>query len=165
VLKRKLQTFRQLSPLEQKLLVQCLVYLPLLTVVLKVLGLRRTQSLLSRWTLQVSERWAVTDQDSQHNYCSMLEQALSTSRVVEAAGRYHQRWSKCLSQSLLLWWLLQCQGIPSQLRIGVLKHQRQIQAHAWVECQDQVLNDFEGTQADYVAFSQAISAPANTKAP
>jgi hypothetical protein len=108
---------------------------------------------------------AIADQVSQPTQFQILEQALSTSRIVEVAGRYHQHWSKCLSQSLLLWWLLRRQGISSQLRIGVLKHQRQLQAHAWVEYQDYVLNDFEGTQADYVAFSQAISAPADVKAP
>ncbi len=39
----------------------------------------------------------------------------------------------CLERSLVLWWLLQRDGIQSDLRIGVRKDEGELKAHAWVE--------------------------------
>jgi hypothetical protein len=49
----------------------------------------------------------------------------------------------CLPRSLTLWWLLRRRGIESELRLGVRKDGDSIVAHAWVECEGEVVGDKE----------------------
>ena len=70
-----------------------------------------------------------------------LPEAQRTARVVNAAARRVPYDATCLRRSLVLWWLLRRRGIDSRLRIGVRKEADGILAHAWVECQERVLND------------------------
>jgi hypothetical protein len=61
--------------------------------------------------------------------------------AIERAARCYPGTAVCLQQSLVLHRWLQRDGVPTDLRIGVLRHNRDFRAHAWVELDGQVLND------------------------
>ena len=65
-----------------------------------------------------------------------------TSRFVDSAARYTigSRQS-CLRRSLLLWWLLNKQGMVCEARIGIMLSEGRLKGHAWVEVDGQVVND------------------------
>ena len=77
--------------------------------------------------------------------------------MVRAAVRHSAGHPTCLEESLALWWLLGRQGIATELRIGVRKHDEKFEAHAWVERAGAALNEPESLHEHYVAFDAALS--------
>jgi hypothetical protein len=80
--------------------------------------------------------------------------------LVEQAIHFSPIKGKCLSQSLVLWYLLNRQGILSELCIGVKKDEDQLpfnpvnfNAHTWVEYQGEILNDMADVYDHYAAFN------------
>jgi len=72
--------------------------------------------------------------------------------VAVAAGHGIYR-SNCLKQSLVLWWLLGRRGIHSEIKIGINRDGAEpLEAHAWVECGGQALNETEDVQQRFSAF-------------
>jgi transglutaminase superfamily protein len=72
--------------------------------------------------------------------------------MVRAAQRYSIARYTCLEESLTLWHLLQEQGIAARMRIGVRKENGKFEAHAWVECGGEALNQDEAMHRHYAAF-------------
>jgi hypothetical protein len=142
----KWRKFQQLSRAERYLLAQALLLLPLTALALRVIGFRRWQSALS-YISSRSESPSAND---------ALEQALRTAGIAGIAARRGFYSANCLSQSLVLWFLLRRQGIESELRIGVRRNADLCEAHAWVECLGQVLNDGEDVSERFAPFSGAI---------
>jgi hypothetical protein len=66
--------------------------------------------------------------------------------LVEVAGRYSPLNATCLQQALVLAWLLAMRGIPTEVRIGVLRRERTLTAHAWLEYQGTALLEPEQSQ-------------------
>ncbi|MBC7260571.1 MAG: lasso peptide biosynthesis B2 protein [Chloroflexi bacterium] len=62
-----------------------------------------------------------------------------TQRLVGIAARYHLYPMRCLPRALALQWLLNKQGIRTELRIGVRKEGAQFSAHAWLEYEGRAL--------------------------
>lgn len=63
-----------------------------------------------------------------------------------------QRWPlplKCLGRSVALCWLLRQQGIDATVHIGVRKENDGLDAHAWVQIGDFVINDMENVAERY----------------
>ena len=54
-------------------------------------------------------------------------------RLVEAASRNHLYPMTCLRRALALQWMLARRGIIAELRIGVQRQAKTLQAHAWLE--------------------------------
>ena len=79
-----------------------------------------------------------------------LHEAHRTARMVNAAAHRVPYDATCLRRSLVLWWLLRRHGINSRLRIGVRREKEGVLAHAWVECQECVLNDPADISQHYV---------------
>ena len=79
-----------------------------------------------------------------------------TVRMVRAAVRHSVGHPSCLEESLALWWLLGRQGIASELRIGVRKHDEKFEAHAWVERKGVAVNEPESLHEHYAAFDAAL---------
>lgn len=130
------------------MLVQAFLALPLIALGLRLLGLRRLQSLLFHWPLK--------------KYEAIPEEKISTvaqaqARAVQVAARHGLYRPTCLRQSLALWWLLRCQGIEANLRIGVKSIDNGLEAHAWVELQGQPLNDALDVHQHFSPFSQTIT--------
>jgi hypothetical protein len=76
--------------------------------------------------------------------------------MVTLADRYSRIWSNCLRRSLTLAYGLRWYGVAAELRIGVRRHQGQMESHAWLEWQGQVLGDRADIGQDYRAFAQTI---------
>ena len=146
LLVRKGHSWSKLSIRERIILLQALVLLPVITLLVKSLGLGKTQSWLVRLTsLPISSS------------PPQSERIWSTVKMVKIATRYHRFWNNCLRESLLLWWLLYRQGIISELRLGVQNQQGQFQAHAWVEYNGYPLNEFEDVRQRFATFNQPIN--------
>lgn len=122
--------------------------LPLLSLSLRRRGFRKTQSFLQKFLSAQNSPVAIAAPD----------RVIATARMVRAAVRHSGLGHPtCLEESLALWWLLGRQGIASELRIGVRKHNEKFEAHAWVERDGAALNEPEALHEHYSAFDAALS--------
>lgn len=104
---------------------QCFV--PLASLSLRLIGLRRTWKLLNLLTFSPVP---AVDPESE------VKQVLAALKY----GMAHTQWKgTCLSRSLILWWQLARKGTASQLCLGVGNYDG-FRAHAWVEYQGRPLN-------------------------
>ena len=145
LLARKYKTILMLPEYERFLLVQSLWLLPIVAILLQLRGLRFTQELLAR----------------RHVYTQVSSDPIetkiwTTARMVKIAVRYNRPWANCLKKSLVLWTLLRCQGIASNLRIGVQRDATKFSAHAWVEYHGIVLNDTDDIYQQFQAFDRSF---------
>lgn len=143
----KWQKLRHLSWRQRWILVQSLALLPFMALGMRLLGFKRSQKLLSSFVTAARPTIEVH---------AAIPQARSIAKLVGAAARNGLYRASCLPQSLTLWWLLRRRGIESQLRIGVRKVAGELEAHAWVECQGQVLNDGADVHQRFAAFGCSV---------
>jgi hypothetical protein len=145
------ERFRRFSVLErpaQSLFLRAIVLLPVVSLSLRWRGLHATQAALQRFLSNAKPK-----QD-----CSKAgERATLTAHMLYAADRHGLIHPSCLAKSLTLWWLLERQGIRSDLRIGIRKENEKFEAHAWVERGGAALNEPEEHHHHYVAFDAAFS--------
>jgi hypothetical protein len=137
---RKINTWKHLTHQERSILTRSLFVVPLITLLLKTTGLKTTQTLITR-SLHLTPPHAPIP-------------FKTTIGMVKIAIHYHKRWNNCLRQSYLIWYLLQKQGIPAQLQVGVRFDDQEFQAHAWVEYQGQVIGDHPYVQQQFTTFTQ-----------
>ncbi len=141
---RPIRKFLALPRVERWLLVQAMVTLPLVTLTLRTIGLRRCYRTL--------ERLAPLAGCDVLTGASACQLAMRTGWLVRVASTYGLVQGNCLAQSLTIWWLLCRQRIPAELRIGVRKQQGRLEAHAWMEYQRRVLNDDAGIGRRFSPF-------------
>jgi hypothetical protein len=130
-------------------LAQALVLLPLTALGLWLLGFRRCQAVLARW----SPLGRVDRGDE----AARLERGRAAARLVDAAARRGVYHATCLPRSLVLWWLLRRRGIDADLRIGVCKEGGEFQAHAWVEYGGVAFNEGAVVSERYASFERVIT--------
>ena len=111
----------------------CLLLLTLMSLALRMLGLRRTIALAYRLGGRIGEQ--------RRDDPLARESALS---VVRAAAFFPAR-AECLEQSLVLLIVLRRRGMAAELRVGM--QPMPFTAHAWVELHDWPINE----QPDFVA--------------
>ena len=87
-----------------------------------------------------------------------LRRAKEIARMVQIAGWRSAFQIDCLENSLAIWYFLRCEGIESDLFMGTRFAGDDLQAHVWVEVQDQVVSERNEPRVRYVAFDQPISA-------
>jgi hypothetical protein len=134
---------------ERRFVLRAAVMLSLTAAALRVLGFPRWKRTLEKFLPR--EPASALDADSR------LAFARALSRVAEKAERRGPRRPNCLERSLVLWWLLRRRGLPAELRIGARKRDAQLEAHAWVELEGQVLNDSEVVHKHYARFDGPIA--------
>lgn len=144
-----LHKIRRLSVTEWWLLWQSFVLLPLNAVSLNLLGLNRWQRLLLLLTTEKKVKTNPIGED--------LLKARQTARIVDAAARRGIFKANCLQRSMTLWLLLKRRGIDSQLKIGVRLTENQLQAHAWIEYLNLVLNDGSQVSEVYSPFMTSFN--------
>jgi hypothetical protein len=128
--------------------------LPLLGASLRIRGYNKTQQRLQKKLSRRAPAAPLQVEDAG-------KQLDLTCRMVRAAEHYSPFPSSCLEQSLLLWYLLQRQGIAASLRIGVRKDETKFEAHAWVEHNGVALNQADERHRHYAPFESELSkAPA-----
>jgi len=119
-----------------------LTLLPAVRVGLQTLGLRLVQSVLARRL----RPQLPADADG------ALRRARRTARLVAVAASYAG--GTCLARSVVLACLLERQGVPAALRIGVRKGENGFEAHAWVEAAGVSLNEEQDVGERYAAFER-----------
>ena len=139
--------FWRLSRPERRLLLKAFIILPLISLGLRLLGLQKLQTLLSR--LDSGKKEATNEK-------AALAQSQNIARVLGIASRHGFYQATCLPRSLALWWLLKSQGIECDIRIGVRKSDAGLDAHAWVEYLGRPLDDSQEVHENFSAFEKKI---------
>ncbi len=174
----KLARWKAMSGDERRLWLTAWLALPILALLLRCVGLRRTQGLLVRlapdWNtrLPVHRRDATNAEEAQRlfekplrNLCGTLRLcgeerfAEVVVRLINSAARHGLMATNCLPQSLLVWWMLRREGVEAELRIGVRKERQTVEAHAWVEFSGRVLNDRADVERRFQPFDAVILPP------
>jgi hypothetical protein len=146
--RHKAHRWSSLSARERGIFLRALILPLFVTASLKTVGFRRTQAWLA---LKTCGAFAASGDRTR-------AEVWRTADLVRAARKWHIVRSTCLSYSLVLWRLLLRQGIDSDVRIGVRRGTSgEVEAHAWIEWNGEVLNDCADVAAHYVPFSGAIS--------
>lgn len=104
--------------------------LPAIVLSLKIFGFRGTKRLLSSLSPCPANR-----------RCPNVGQARRYGKATNIAANKCLVAANCLPRSLCHWWLLRFTGCDSEIRFGVTKERKILQAHAWVEFDGQPLND------------------------
>src|SRR5215831_7902075 len=78
--------------------------------------------------------------------------AANVARVAAAAARHLFFTPTCLERSIALSWLLRRRGFCAEVRIGARKSGGQFEAHAWVDCGGEVLDDFSDEHKSFHTF-------------
>jgi len=143
----RLRRFSALGRTARRLFLRAAALLPLISLSLRLRGFRKTQATLQEYLSLPSN-----EEDS-----SASGRVDLTVRMVRAAVRHSVGHPSCLEESLTLWWLLGRQGIASELRIGVRKHDEKFEAHAWIERKGVAVNEPESLHEHYAAFDAALS--------
>jgi Transglutaminase-like superfamily len=144
---RPIRKFLALPRAERWLLVQAMAALPLVTLTLRTIGLRRCYRTL--------ERLAPMAGGGVLTGAGACQLATRTGWLVRVASTYGLVRGNCLAQSLTIRWLLCRQRIPAELRIGVRKRQGRLEAHAWMEYHSRVLNHDAGIGRRFSPFGGA----------
>ena len=144
----KLRRFSELEPAARNLFLRAMFLLPVVSLSLRWRGFRATQrTLQGLLSMANSEKAPVP----------IPERTALTAHLVNSADRHGLVSSSCLAKSLTLWWLLEKQGIRSDLRIGIRKEQDKFEAHAWVERGGLALNEPDDHHRHYAAFDAAFT--------
>jgi hypothetical protein len=144
----RLRRFSSLPGPAKGIFLRAAVLLPLITISLRLRGFGATWRFLEKF-LTPGKKAALS--------ATVESRVAFTSRMVLAAARNSPIPSTCLERSLALWWLLACQGIASQFRIGVRKDGEKFAAHAWVERDGVAIGEPEASHLHYAAFVEEIS--------
>ena len=145
-LRHKAETWHSLSKSDRALLINAAFLLPIVATSLKTVGLRRTQSWLTRNSL--GPMVPPTEQTRAN--------ARRAAQMVAVACRRHPVRSGCLPRTIVLWSLLRRRGIDADVRIGVrCGNEDEFQAHAWLEWNGEVLNDAADVGSQYLPFNGA----------
>lgn len=132
--KTRLVKLGQLSRGDRGLLLQAFVLLPIIDWGLTLFGYARMQGMMEKLILSGSGPKQTAGPE-------IFARAREIVRIVSIAAEHGIFKSTCLRRSLLTWWFLQREGIVSQICFGVRKLDHQLEAHAWVEIQGNVIND------------------------
>ena len=141
----RLRRFSKLDGASRGVFLRAATLLPVISASVHVRGFRKTQLSLQR---HASVRSAPAD--------NALAAARLIARMVRAAVRSGLGRPTCLEESLALWWLLARRGIASELRVGVRKCGEKMEAHAWVECEGDALNEPDDVHENFAAFDAAL---------
>lgn len=148
ITRRKIGKLLRLPAADRLLLLRAAVWLPAVDLGLRAFGFARLRRVLARGAAPRPAgppdpaRWAEVERVA---WC------------VAAAARHHLYPTRCLTRSLVLWRLLARRGIPSELQIGVRKEERELLAHAWVECAGRPVAETGDVERRYA--SMAVPAP------
>ena len=149
-LRRKAETWHNLSKSDRAVVIRAMFLLPIVTASLKTVGLRRTQSWLTRNCLGPTVPPTGQTQANVRRAAQMMA----------VACRRHPLRSSCLPRTVVLWSLLRRERIAADVRIGVrCDGGGQFRAHAWLEWNGEVLNDAGDVGSQYLPFNRPAFDP------
>lgn len=104
-----------------------LITLPLVAMLLKRRGFRKTERVLARFS-----------RDSTPSP-SDAQRVRRVARMVSVAAVRGPFNAQCLEQAIALWWMLGLLGVVSTIRLGIYKLEDKVEAHAWVIHEDDIV--------------------------
>jgi hypothetical protein len=125
---------RQLSWKDRGFLLSSVVLLPVAHLALLILGYHRLQAMID--ALFRSRRNIKYNAEE-----NLLRRAQEIAYIVFLASEHGIYKPSCLRRSLVVWGFIRSEGIPAKIIFGVRQLNGRLEAHAWVECNDQVVND------------------------
>jgi hypothetical protein len=125
------------------------ILFPFLAVALKVFGYKHISQFLTR----TSPNPLVKSYPREH----AIRIALMLGQVINAASARGLRQATCLERSMMLWWILRCLRISTNLRVGIRREDGHILAHAWLEFDGIVINDRGDIGRLYLPFADTFS--------
>ena len=112
------------------------------------LGVAYLYLLLAGWRLFIRrerlDRWIIAGPTSAGQSSMTPEEReieFHRARIVNRAANRPLIWARCLQRSLALCLWMERKGYQPGIRIGVVKENTELLAHAWVEYQGEVLNE------------------------
>ena len=148
--------FWRLKPAERRIVLEAAAALGATWAGLRVLGFRRWNATIERFTLEKSAE-AGRRNASRVNH-SIVEMASAIALRLDLVTRNVFFRTNCLERSLALRWLLRRRGIATNLRIGARKESELFEAHAWIELDGVVLNDPDEAHLHFAPFKGEITA-------
>jgi hypothetical protein len=143
---RKLKILRSLDPADRRLLREALLLPGFIWLSFRCIGVPRTQSLL--------RRWAGAGEVSPLAASAIIRRASRAQGIVK---RNTGIGGNCLVRSLTLWTMLLRRGVPTDLRVGFRRRDREIQGHAWLEYAHAPINEALSEALSYVPYDKPIS--------
>jgi Transglutaminase-like superfamily len=143
------QRYRALDPQARDLFWRAAVLLPWSAISLRLRGFNTTRAALQKHLPPAPSPQVESPPPPQV--------VQITCRMVKAAAHYGIARPTCLGESLTLWYLLQKQGVPAALRIGVRKMAQKFEAHAWVEFAGAAMNQQDEPHQHFAAFDSEFS--------
>jgi hypothetical protein len=144
---RKLRTFLSLSPERRWLTAEALLLPPLISASFHLFGVPRTQAWLRHWSRVGA---AAEPADA----LGTIQQARRAQRLVKRSTGVG---GSCLVRSFSLWTLLLRRGLPTEIRVGLRRHEGQIEGHAWIEYRGVPLNEDAKILQTYQVYERPIS--------
>lgn len=139
--------FRRLDPPDRRTAIDTAAALAATRIGLRFAGLRRSRSVLL-W-LTPRKTWTASEE-------AKIAVAQKIARIQDSVSR-HLIWrASCLEQSLVLWWQLRRRGIAAEMRIGARKQAGRLEAHAWIELGNVVLDDFGEAHVHFATFDGSV---------
>jgi hypothetical protein len=139
---RNVRRLLMLQPEDRRLLVEAWVRLMAMTLTLRGVGYPR----VARRMLACTAREAGPED---------VLRARTYARWIASAARRQPVQAACLAQSLTLQTWLRGERVRSELRIGVVKSDARLDAHAWVEVNGVPVNDSLGSVAAFTPLTGA----------
>lgn len=141
------EKFKRLSWAEFWILFASFFLLPLTNFLLKLMGYIRLHQFIE-WSAPIRKKQSLTKE-------TML-QAKSIARMVAIAASHGLYRATCLRKSLLVLWFLRRQNINGVICFGVRLVNGILEAHAWVEWQDTVINDEADVREHFVILEKGL---------
>lgn len=132
-----LRKFGRLPADSKWLIAQSVLILATTSAALRLIGLQRL--------LEIIQRMSKPPKEVEHSQKEIDVYASLFSAVA-------RRWPlplKCLGRSVALCWLLRARGIDAAVHIGVRKDDAALDAHAWVQIGELVINETDGVADRY----------------
>lgn len=130
-----IRQFLRLSSEQKWFVARAIFILPMTYAGLQLLGYQRLFSFIQHFTIDREAR--------------RPEEFRAYAQLLSAVARRCPLPMKCLGRSVTLCWLLRLEGIDASVHIGVRKDQHDLDAHAWVQCGDLIINDAEDVAERY----------------
>ena len=136
-------------------LARAMLAMPGAALLMRVMGYRRVKKLLARLSAGAPQKPSATPNDPDLRM---------TVQLASFAAKHTLGKPSCLTRSLVLWWMLREQGLPSEMRIGERPAEAGkpgIRAHAWLELDGTVLNDSPTHVSAFAVFDKMPDLPLN----
>ena len=144
-----LDKFRRLSRAERNVLFKSVFLLPLIHCGLRYLGYHRLRRILELMFSPRISGLLLSETD-------ILARGWEIARIIAVASEHGFYKATCLRRSLLVWAFLRREGIPSRICFGIRKVHGKLEAHAWVEHNDTVINDAATIRESFQSLADVL---------